>query len=60
MTPILPKGIWSERFTMQLLILCPQLSAVQAAHVAMEEFEEACDFDPETAAAMYADDSTDI
>jgi hypothetical protein len=57
MTPILPKQTWLERFATSLLILCPQLTALQAAQVAMEEFEEACDFDPEVAAAMYADDS---
>jgi hypothetical protein len=34
----------------------PQLSPLEAADAAMDEFEEACDFDPEVAAAMYADD----
>ena len=57
MTPILPKETWLERFATQLLVLLPELSALQAARAAMEEYEEACDFDPEVAAAMYADDS---
>jgi len=57
MTPILPKEIWLKRFATHLLVLRPELSALQAAHAAMEEYEEACDFDPEVAAAMHADDS---
>lgn len=60
MTPILPKETWLERFTAQLLVLRPQFSAPEAANAATDEYEEACDFEPEVAAAMYADDSTDI
>jgi len=52
MQPILPKETWLEHFATQLRLLRPQLSALEAAYVAMDEFV-ACDFDPEVAAAVY-------
>jgi hypothetical protein len=58
MTPILPKETWLQRFATRLLVLRRELSALEAARAAMEEYEDACDFDPEIAAAMYADDTT--
>jgi hypothetical protein len=58
MPPILPKKTWLERFATHLRLLRPQLSALDAAYVAMDEFV-ACDFDPKVAAAMYSDELTD-
>jgi hypothetical protein len=58
-TFIIPRDKWLERFATQLLLLRPQLSALEAARVAMEKYEEAHDFEPEIAAAMYADGATD-
>ena len=52
MQPILPKETWLEHFATHLRVLRPQLSALEAAYVAMDEFV-ACDFDPEVAAAVY-------
>ena len=52
MPPILPKKTWLERFATHLRLLRPQLSALEAAYVAMDEFV-ACDFDPKVAAAVY-------
>jgi hypothetical protein len=57
MPPILSKKTWLERFATQLRILRPQLSALEAAYVAMDEFVT-CDFDPKIAAAIYAEQST--
>ena len=52
MPPILSKKTRLERFATQLRLLRPQLSALEAAYVAMDEFV-ASDFDPKVAAAMY-------
>jgi hypothetical protein len=60
MTPILPRETWLERFAVHLLMLRPQLSALEAARVAVEEYDDACDYEPEVAAAMHANDATDI
>jgi hypothetical protein len=60
MTPILPRETWLKRFAAQLLVLRPHVSAQQAASAATYEYEEGCDFEPELAAAMYADEATDI
>ena len=57
MPPILPKKTWLERFATHLRLLRPQLSTLEAAYVAMDEFV-ACDFDPRVAAAMYAEELT--
>jgi len=46
--PILPKKTWLERFATHLRLLRPQLSALEAAYVAMDEFV-ACDFNPKLA-----------
>jgi len=57
MPPILSKKTWLERFATQLRLLRPQLSALEAAYVAMDEFVM-CDFDPKIAAAIYAEQLT--
>jgi len=46
------KEAWLERFATHLRRLRPQLSALEAAYAARDEFV-ACDFDPEVAAAVY-------
>ena len=57
MPPILPKETWLERFATHLRLLRPQLSVLEAAYVAMDEFVASV-FDPKVAAAMYADEFT--
>ena len=49
---LLLKEAWLERFATHLRRLRPQLSALEAAHAAKQEFVS-CDFDPEVAAAVY-------
>jgi len=57
MRPILPKEIWLERFAAYLRLLRPDLSALEAAYAATDEFV-ACNVDPKVAAARYADELT--
>ena len=59
MPRILPKKTWLESFATHLRLLRPQLSVLEAAYVAMDEFVASV-FDPKVAATMYADKSIGI
>jgi hypothetical protein len=59
MTPILPNETWLVRFATRLLVRLPQVSALEAAHAAMDE-SVSRDSDPNAAAAMYAGVSTRV
>jgi hypothetical protein len=55
MSRILPRKTWLESFATHLRLLRPQLSVLEAAYAAMDEFVASV-FDPKVAAAMYADE----
>jgi len=59
-TPELSWHVWLERFARHLLLLRPQLGVLVAAWAALKEFQQARAFDPEIAAAVYADNLTDV
>lgn len=57
MTPVVRKETWLVRVATHLLVRLPQLSAVEAARVAIALYEEKLSLDPkEVAAAVFADD----
>jgi hypothetical protein len=50
---------WLVRVATHLLVLLPQLSAVEAARAAIDLHEEKQGLEPQVAAALFADDLTD-
>ena len=52
-----PDTSWLERFAARLLRLMPELSAVEAVRIAVQQYVKAAHIDPAEAAERYASDS---
>ena len=52
--PFCPRHLWLQRFGMRLLRLCPDLSAMLAARLALDCFRDMAELEPESAAQAVA------
>lgn len=53
-----PDTVWLERFAARLLRLMPELSAVEAVRIAVQQFDKSPHADPVEAAERYAGDNS--